>query len=66
MDEKELAIRKIHIMLPKEEPLPKIESVSAEHKMFLLYRWRILLVYLIKIQVMLYKVGFAQITQLSF
>lgn len=38
MDEKELAIRKIHIMLPKEEPLPKIESVSAEHKMFLLYR----------------------------
>ena len=43
MDEKELAIRKIHVrkihvMLPKEEPLPKIESVSAEHKMFLLYR----------------------------
>lgn len=30
MDEKELAIRKIHVMLPKEEPLPKIESVSAE------------------------------------
>lgn len=38
MDEKELAIRKIHVMLPKEEPLPKIESVLAEHKMFLLYR----------------------------
>ena len=31
MDEKELAIRKIHVMLPKEEPLPKITPHILRH-----------------------------------